>query len=161
MDLLTNRSMEITKLALDGLMVRQKAVSANTANVMTPGYQRKEVNFENQLKEMVEKDDIKEALKMQNSIKYNHSSIDSLTGFGQQSRTLTAQEANYLQSKIYGTFEPQVVEDTSIGDPNGGNNVDLEKEMMDMAKVGTQYSVLAMLEQRGFRSMAEVIKGQS
>ncbi len=37
---------DITKLAMDGLMVRQKAITANIANVMTPDYQRKDVKFE-------------------------------------------------------------------------------------------------------------------
>ena len=58
-DLISNRTTEITKLALDGLMMRQKAITANTANVMTPDYQRKEVNFEGQLNDIIEKDDLK------------------------------------------------------------------------------------------------------
>ena len=41
MDLISTRTIEITKLAMDGLMDRQQAVSSNIANVMTPDYQRK------------------------------------------------------------------------------------------------------------------------
>ena len=58
-DLLTSRTMNITKLGLDGLMARQNAISANIANVMTPNYQRKEVAFESQLADIIEKDNLK------------------------------------------------------------------------------------------------------
>ncbi len=159
MDLISTRAIDITKFALDGLMTRQKAITANTANIMTPGYVRKEVNFENQLKQMVEKDDLKIYIKEQNSIKYNPSSIEEVTGFGQP-QSMTIQKANYLQSEIYSKFEPQITDDTMSGAAEDGNNVVLEKEMMDMAKVGTQYTILSTLQQRAFKGIAEVIKGQ-
>jgi flagellar basal-body rod protein FlgB len=47
MDLINNRTKEIAHMALNGLYERSKAISANTANALTPGYQRKEVSFEN------------------------------------------------------------------------------------------------------------------
>lgn len=159
MDLISTRAIDITKFALDGLMERQKAITANTANIMTPGYVRKEVSFENQLKEMVEKDDLRTYIKEQNSIKYNPSSIDEVTSFGQP-QNLTIQKANYLQSDIYSRFEPQITDDTMSGAAQDGNNVVLEKEMMDMAKVGTQYTILSNLEQRALKNVLDVIKGQ-
>ena len=163
MDLLSTRSIEITKLAMDGLMERQKAITANTANVMTPDYLRKEVSFESQLKEMVEKDNLKTYIKAQNSMQYNPKTVDEASAasiFDQQPRVLTSQEANYLQSKLYGQFEPQIVDDMTAVDMQSGNNVNLEKEIMDMAKVGTQYSLLAALEQRSMKQISDVIKGQ-
>ena len=57
-DLLTSRTMNVTKLGMDGLMARQNAISANIANVMTPNYQRKEVAFESQLSEIIETESI-------------------------------------------------------------------------------------------------------
>ena len=159
MDLISNRSMDITKFALDGLMLRQQAITANTANVMTPDYQRKEVEFENQLKEIVEKDDLKVYIKEQNSIKYNPSSIDLAVGFNQP-QGLTPQKAKYLQSDIYSQYNPQITDDTISDISDSGNNVNLEKEIMDMAKVGTQYTILTNLEQRAFKNIADVIKGQ-
>lgn len=159
MDLISNRSMDITKCALDGLMLRQKAITANTANVMTPDYQRKEVDFESQLKEIVEKDELKRYIKGQNSIQYNPSSIDMAVGFNQQ-QGLTPQKAKYLESDIYGQYNPQIVDDTISDMSDSGNNVNLEKEIMDMAKVGTQYTILSNLEQRAFKGIGDVIKGQ-
>ena len=46
MDFTSSNKIEITKLALDGLYERQRAIAANTANVNTPNYQRKDVVFE-------------------------------------------------------------------------------------------------------------------
>ena len=46
MNLIHNRTKEIAAMALDGLHERSKAISANTVNVLTPNYQRKEVSFE-------------------------------------------------------------------------------------------------------------------
>jgi len=157
MNLVSNRTIDITKLAMDGLMMRQKAITANTANVMTPDYQRKEVNFESQLKEIVEKDDLKTAIKERNSIQYNPTSLDLMMDRSQQG--LTSQEARYLQSDVTGTYNPQIVDDTASGGDATGNNVNLEKEVMDMTGVGLRYSALATLESRQMRNIAGAIKG--
>ena len=55
MDLISSRTIDILKLGMDGLMERQHAISSNIANVNTPDYQRKEVAFESQLAEIIEK----------------------------------------------------------------------------------------------------------
>ena len=60
MDLITDRTINITQLAMSGLVDRQHAISSNVANVMTPGFQRKEVAFESQLSEIREKEDLKD-----------------------------------------------------------------------------------------------------
>lgn len=157
-DLISTRTMDITKLALDGLMERQKAITANTANVMTPGYQRKEITFENQLREIVQKDDLKSYIKEQNSIQYTPTSLDLAMGRDTE-RGLTPQQAKYLQSNIYGNFAPQILDDTVSGSDETGNNVQLEKEVMDMAKTGTQYNVLSRLEAKSVKIIAGAIKG--
>lgn len=158
MDFISTRTMEINKLAMDGLMQRQKAITANTANVMTPDYQRKEVNFESQLKEIVEKDDLKQYIKGQNSIQYNPTSLDMVMGDGKPK--LTSQQAKYLQSDIYDKYDPQIIDDVASGSDTNGNNVDIEKEVMDMASVGMRYNVIATLEQREIKNISGVIKGE-
>lgn len=157
-DLISTRTMDITKLAMDGLMTRQKAITANTANVMTPGYQRKEITFENQLQEIVEKDDLKNYIKEQNSMEYNPTSLDAIMGRTEKPE-LTVQQAKYLQSNVYGNFAPQILDDTVSGSDATGNNVEMEKEVMDMAKVGNQYNVLARLEAKSVKIIAGAIKG--
>lgn len=160
MDLISNRTIEITKLGMDGLMDRQHAVASNIANVMTPGFQRKEVAFESQLAEIIEKEDLKDYIKGQNSIEYKPPMVDVFTGEIHTYRTPTLQEKAYLQSNTYAQFRPQVVTDIYNGTDSTGNNVELEREMMDLSKTGTKFLVLSNLEQRQFTHISEAIRGQ-
>ena len=41
-----------------------------------------------------------------------------------------------------------------------GNNVELEKEMMDLTKAGTRYVILSNLERKAFTGLNDVIKSQ-
>ena len=161
MDLLSSRTMEITKLGLDGLMERQRAIGANIANVMTPGYQRKEVSFESQLSEIVEQDNLKEQIKGQNSIKYTPKNVDDFIAVSSATpKGLTVQEARFLESDLYNKYNPQVMDDVFSGGSSNGNNVELEKEMMDLTKAGTRFVILSNLQKRSFTGLNEVIKGQ-
>lgn len=160
MDLITSRTMEITRLGMDGLMDRQQAISSNIANVVTPGYQRKEVAFESQLNEIIEKEDLKDFIKGQNSIEYVPPNVDVFTGEVHTYRTPTQQEKAYLQANSFDEFKPQYVTDVYSGSNIDGNNVELEREMMDLSKTGTKYLVLSNLERRQFSGLRSVIQGQ-
>lgn len=163
-DLLTSRTMNIAKLGLDGLMARQNAISANIANVMTPNYQRKEVAFESQLADIIEKDNLKNYIKGQNSIKYTPQTVEDFMAVGSvtplQPKNLTTQEAKFLQSNLYNNYNPQVMDDVFTEGGKDGNNVELEREMMDLTKVGTKYVILSNLEKRAFAGLNEVLKSQ-
>ena len=160
MDLITNRTIEITHLGMNGLMDRQHAIASNIANVMTPGYQRKEVAFESQLAEIQEKENLKDYIKGQNSIEYKPPMLDVFTGDIHKYRIPTQQEKAYLKSNVYDQFKPQLVTDIYSGTDHHGNNVELEREMMDLSKTGTKYMVLSNLERRQFTGLSEVIRGQ-
>ena len=160
MDLISNRTIEITKLGMDGLVERQHAISSNIANVMTPGFQRNEVAFESQLAEIIEKEDLKDYIKGQNSIEYKPPMVDVFTGEIHTYRTPTLQEKAYLKSNTLDQFKPQVVTDIYSGGDSTGNNVELEREMMDLSKTGTRFLVLSNLEQREFTIISEAIRGQ-
>lgn len=159
-DLISTRTIDVTKMALDGLMMRQKAITANTANALSPDYQRKEVSFEGQLREIIDKDDLKTYIKQQNSIEYNPTSIDMAMG-STQKNGLTPQEARYLQSDIYSNYNPQITDDFISGTDSTGNNVNLEQEMMDMASVGMKYNVLSGLEAKNLGDIRSAIKGEA
>ena len=160
MDLISNRTIEITKLGMDGLLDRQQAISSNIANVMTPAYQRKEVAFESQLAEIIEKEDLKDFIKGQNSIKYAPPNVDVFTGEIHTYRTPTMQEKAYLMTNSCEDFKPQYVTDMYSGTNSDGNNVELEREMMDLSKTGTKYLVLSTLERKQFAELTDVIRGQ-
>ena len=160
MDIISSRTIEITKLGMDGLMDRQQAISSNIANVMTPDYQRKEVAFESQLAEIIEREDLKDYIKGQNSIEYIPPNVDVFTGEIHTYRTPTMQEKAYLQSNSFEDFKPQYVTDVYSGSNVDGNNVELEREMMDLSKTGTKYLVLSNLQRRQFSELSDVIRGQ-
>ena len=145
---------------MDGLMQRQHAISSNIANVTTPDYQRKEVAFESQLSEIIEKEDLKDYIKGMNSMEYVPPNIDVFTGEVHKYRTPTLQEKAYLKSNVMEDFKPQVVTDIYSGPNVDGNNVELEREMMDLSKTGMRYMVLSNLERRQFSQLNSIIRGQ-
>ena len=163
MDLLSSNTMNVTHLALNGLMERQKAIGANIANAETPGYQRKEVSFENQLSEIIQKSELKEYIKSNNSIKHVPTSIEQAMGSSfaneENQKGLTTQEKAYLNSDISSGFQPQVMDDIFAEGTSDGNNVELEKEMMDLTRVGTKYVLLTNLQKKSYMGLSEVIKG--
>ena len=57
-------------------------------------------------------------------------------------------------------FKPQYVTDVYSGSNSDGNNVELEREMMDLSKTGTRYLVLSNLARIQFQSLSNVIRGQ-
>ncbi len=154
MNIVTNRTKEIAAMALDGLNERAKAISANTVNALTPGYQRKEVSFESNLQEIIKREDEKEQMKIQNSIEYQNNPKNVLMG---QSPAQIA----FLNSQVDSGFSIDVEND--MAEPNGldGNNVNLEVEMMDEAKNGMQYQVVANLLSKSYAALSNVIKGQN
>lgn len=149
MDLFNVRAVEVSKLAMDGLLERQKAISSNTANAVTPDYQRKDVVFEDQLRDIIEKDNIRRDLRMKNSIEYKNTDTYYNPITANAAKKLPQEQMIYLgQTDFDANYKPEVLRDDSLIDYGNGNNVNIEEEMMDMAKAGTQYTVLATVESR-------------
>ena len=153
MDLISTTAIDVTKLALDGLMARQRAIASNTANVETPDYQRKEVHFEDQLKEIIQKENKKDEIKMLNSVKFEPTSLEQIRP--------TQAQLDFLQTNSYVNYAPQMITDIRVVDAYSNNNVNVEKEMMDMAKTGTQFQALSTLQAKMFSQLKEIISGGS
>lgn len=163
MDLISTSTMNTIKLSMDGLVSRQQAIASNIANAMTPGYQRQEVSFEGQLNEMIADHKNKEYMKGLNSIKYNPQSISEISPQNiskEGYNILTPQQKAYLNSDSFASFEPQILSDNFNGGSLDGNNVELEKEMMDMSKTGTQFLLLSNLERREYQKITTAIRGE-
>lgn len=166
MDLFNVRAIEVSKLAMDGLVKRQTAIASNTANAMTPDYQRKQVAFEDQLREIIAKDDVRRDLRMQNSLAYQndktyksgYTTSNPMTNIAQR---LPQEQFMYIQQVDADTnqYAPEVIKNTNMIDYGNGNNVNVEEEMMDMAKAGSQYNVLATLEGRFMSNLLDIVKG--
>ena len=153
MDIIESRTRQIAHLALNGLYERSKAISANTVNALTPGYQRKDVAFEDQIQEIIQKEDLKEQMKIQNSKAYMENPVEAL-------KKQDPAQIAFLRSNSDEGFRPELLMDYSDPIGSNGNNVNLEAEMMDEAKTGTQYTILSTLMSRSFKGLESVIKGQ-
>lgn len=167
MDLFNVRALEVTNLAMDGLLERQTAIASNTANAMTPDYQRKRVAFEDQLRNIIEKDNIRRDLRMKNSLEYAKDNKYHI-GYEQENpmlkniaQKLPQEQMMYIRQTDVDTkfFDPEIIKDNSWIDYGNGNNVNVEEEMMDMAKTGQKYGALATLQSRFHNSLLEVVKG--
>lgn len=92
-------------------------------------YQRKEVNFESSLREVIKREDEKENLKIQNSSFFKENSTTALMN-------KSPAELSFLSIPPNTGFIISTETDASDPIDSDGNNVSLEKEMMDEAKNG-------------------------
>lgn len=156
MDLITTRAMDITKLAMDGLAARHKAITANIANAEVSGYTRSDVVFEDQLSEIINSKNEEDQNKLVNSYPNVYQTSDSI--FNDEFSSNSA--AGMMNAKkSYSDFVPQIIADEESPVNEIGNSVNIEKEMVELSKNGSKYSVLAELESRNSRGMLDIIKG--
>ncbi len=154
MEIIESRTREITQMALNGLYERSKAISANTVNATTPGYQRKDIAFEDQISDMIEREDLKENVRAHNSANFVENPEMAL-------KKQDPAKIAFLNSDVnYNNFGPELLMDYSDPINSIGNNVKIEEEMMDQAKTGTQYTILTTLLSRSYQGLSSVIKGQ-
>jgi flagellar basal-body rod protein FlgB len=104
----------VLQRALDGTWQKQKAIANNIANAETPGYKAIEVSFEASLEREVQKLSGK---------------MDSSEEFGQG-----LQDVENAEIEAYSDY--------STSERADGNNVNLDKENIEMAKTQLQYTYL-------------------
>jgi flagellar basal-body rod protein FlgB len=114
--LFSDSAMRTARVALDGLSLRQQAISRNLANVDTPGYQAQTVDFEETLNRLTQNDGSL-PLAITNAA-HLASPDDSQVGFS-------------LKARPGGSFRADQ------------NNVDVDVEMTDMSEVGIQYQAVS------------------
>lgn len=114
--LFSDIAMRTSRAALDGLSLRQQAISRNLANVDTPGYQAATVNFEDTLKHFVQQD----------------GSLPMETTHGAHLTSPSHDEARFAFAlRPGGSFRADQ------------NNVDPDVEMTDMSETGIQYQAVS------------------
>lgn len=146
MDFISSFSMEVLSKSMDGLAERHKAIASNLANVETPGYQRQGVQFENALQKAIQKHNARTKAVVEASN-------------GEALPMMTNERGHINLNPVYNDVAdvtPQVFTDKAHSryDQNG---VDVESEMVDLAKNTEHYSALSTLESRMFRSIRGVI----
>lgn len=119
---------QIIRNGLDASAKRQRVISSNIANVNTPGYKASTVKFETELQKAIEK-----------------------------KGTLTTTHEKHLggadASKVIGTIEK--ISGSSMNE--NGNNVDIDREMVDLAANEIYYNVLIEQLNRKLSGMSYVI----
>ena len=115
---------------LDLASVKHKLISGNIANVSTPGYKSKDIDFQGELKKAIGK---KDGLKM------------------------TVTNPNHIRPG-QSDDGPKIITDNS-GQSNGINNVNIDKEMADLAQNQLTYTLGARLMTLKFQGLKKAIKG--
>jgi flagellar basal-body rod protein FlgB len=112
--------------------LRQKLISGNIANVSTPGYQSKDIDFHGELNKAVKNN-------------------DGLKG--------VSTHPGHLPIGKSSLSGPEVIVDKT-GESNGINNVNIDKEIADQAQNQIYYSIGARLLSLKFQGLKKVIQSK-
>ncbi len=112
--LFSDISTRTAKVALDGLSLRQQAISRNLANIDTPGFKAQTVDFKATLERMVDKGNL---LPLTLTNESHLKTAADETGF-----SLSLRPGGSLRADE--------------------NNVDIDVEMTDMSEAGIQYQAV-------------------
>ena len=110
-------AMTAASLALKGLSARQQVISSNIANVDTPGYSAKQLDFETTLKRTLNQTNNKLAL-----AKTSSSHLDTYSSVATLFNTSNRSGGTYRED---------------------GNNVDIDTELIDMSETNLRYQAIS------------------
>ncbi len=127
-----NRAIRLLSGALDGLASRQSAISSNIANAETPGYERRDVAFEQQLRSAVDRGEARLAGAQPGHVTLAGSSRSRLLDDPQTASILSAR--------------------------NDGNTVDVEREMTDLAETTIRYYAVADVLKSKMSTLRQIIE---
>jgi flagellar basal-body rod protein FlgB len=128
-------SVPVLTKSLDASMLRQRAIANNIANVNTPGYQRVEVTFEDELRRALDKTKIRGLRTDNNHLELGKRNISS------------------LQPKVEKPNDPTL--------PSGVNNVDIDAEMAKLAENQILYNFSAKFLSGKFKKLNAAIQTKS
>ena len=133
-----NNTTYMLERALDVESLRRKVISNNIANVDVPHFKRSEVNFESELKRAIRQN--QDAMQNYDALKTDNRHFD------------------FFSPRDIREVSPRVNLDYSTTYRNDGNNVDIEKEMVDAAKNQMRYNSLVSSLNHKFRSLKIVMR---
>jgi flagellar basal-body rod protein FlgB len=135
-DLLFNRTVvpDLEK-SMNAYSMRQKVLANNVANVMTPGYRAQKVSFEEEYRQMLNPPT---TLRM----------------------TRTHESHQQVAQKTFRQVQPRVeFKDSPIND-TGLNNVDIDREMAEMAENSLRYEMSTKLIHKRFANLKSAVRGR-
>lgn len=116
----TEVTLRVLEKALDAAALRHKLLANNIANADTPNYKRKDLAFKHELEKLLAGEQPRKAGRVR----------------------LVTTHHKHLGNGI-GEFKPEIVETAEQTWRNDGNNVDVEREMSELAKNNLYYQVVA------------------
>jgi len=114
------------------LSKRQQVVASNLANIDTPGYKTREISFHATMNELLE---------------------GSRTGV----RTRSPESSGSAGQWVFAPVEPEVVEVRDLPERPDGNNVDLDRELLNLGRTSFGFSLMAQLLRVKFKTLASSI----
>ena len=127
-DLLGDLTTEVLKKALDASTLRQQVIANNVANAETPGFKRSEVLFESYLADAIEHDE----------------------------RVMESPQPG--EELAIPSLSPKIVTDLHTALRGDGNNVNVEREMADLARNATLYRTYAKILASRYRGMNQLLE---
>lgn len=132
--ILNSQSLQVARQALDGLSQREEAIASNIANIDTPGYQRKVVNFEDALQAQL--------------------------NTGQPGIELKRTDPRHLSAPANGNSLPSGTQAQDVvASRNDNNNVDIDQEMTQLVDTQLRYQALSSSLGTRLATLRTVING--
>ncbi len=127
--------MNLTEKVLDLRLERQNLVASNIANIDTPGYKERRIEFEKQLQDALQTD-----------------------GKGRMARTASGHIPTTFDLE---SCEGTLIKDSGAQVVQGKDSVDLDKEMSVMAKNTLLYNAMATVLKKSFEGLQTTIQEAS
>lgn len=124
--------------SLDVESLRRKVIADNIANVDVPHFKRSEVNFESEL---------------ERAIKQNAANEDKVPALMTDEKHIP-----FFIDRNIKSVQPRINLDYSTTYRNDGNNVDIEKEMVDSSKNMMRYNALVSALNHNYKMLKTVIR---
>jgi flagellar basal-body rod protein FlgB len=134
-NILNKTNMGVLSRAMDASMLRARTISNNIANVTTPGYKRVEVNFEEELRNALDKNRLKGSQTDEKHIDFGRKSLQD------------------VHAEAFHPYDPSM--------HSGVNNVDIDTEMAKLAETQITYNYLTKFTQGIFKKLNASIQGKS
>jgi flagellar basal-body rod protein FlgB len=132
------RTIDLLHRAMDTSTVRRQVIANNLANVDVPNFKRTDVNFESELKRVLESENMKPPVEM--------------------TRTNEKHFPNH-KDRDYRDVQIRRVLDYATQYNNNGNNVDPEKEFMLATQNQMSYTLFAQAAAFEFSQINQVLRG--
>lgn len=131
LDFFQDQTINAIQAYMDRLMQRQKVVASNIANIDTPGYKTKDISF--------------------------HATMEEL--LGGDSIPLQMDRPEHKGGWIAVRPQTQAFEVQGLPLKPERNNVDLDREMMNLSETSLSYSLISQMLRGKFRILANSING--